>query len=95
MNLWKNRLYMKPVLTKEWQTDKLTYQADIAKAQSAQRDKGIKTYHTMHVNSYVKGFAAFIIFALGHMITFMKCKRMIQCKTIGDRQHSFKNFHLT
>jgi hypothetical protein len=43
MNLWKNRLYMKPVLTKEWQTDK-------AKAQSAQRDKGIKTYHTMHVN---------------------------------------------
>ena len=34
---------MKPVLTKEWQTD-------IAKAQSAQRDKGIKTYHTMHVN---------------------------------------------
>lgn len=51
MNLWKNRLYMKPVLTKEWQTDKLTYQADIAKAQSAQRDKGIKTYHTMHVNT--------------------------------------------
>jgi hypothetical protein len=50
MNLWKNRLYMKPVLTKEWQTDKLTYQTDKAKAQSAQRDKGIKTYHTMHVN---------------------------------------------
>jgi hypothetical protein len=42
---------MKPVLTKEWQTDKLTYQTDKAKAQSAQRDKGIKTYHTMHVNS--------------------------------------------
>ena len=41
---------MKPVLTKEWQTDKLTYQTDKAKAQSAQRDKGIKTYHTMHVN---------------------------------------------
>jgi len=36
---------MKPVLTKEWQTDKLTYQTDKAKAQSAQRDKGIKTYH--------------------------------------------------
>jgi hypothetical protein len=51
MNLWKNRLYMKPVLTKEWQTDKLTYQTDIAKAQSAQRDKGIKACHTMHVNS--------------------------------------------
>ena len=42
MNLWKNRLYMKPVLTKEWQTD-------IAKAQSAQRDKGIKTYHACHI----------------------------------------------
>jgi hypothetical protein len=41
---------MKPVLIKEWQTDKLTYQTDKAKAQSAQRDKGIKTYHTMHVN---------------------------------------------
>jgi hypothetical protein len=35
---------MKPVLTKEWQTD-------ITKAQSAQRDKGIKTYHTMHVKN--------------------------------------------
>jgi hypothetical protein len=30
------------VLTKEWQTD-------IAKAQSAQRDKGIKTYHACHI----------------------------------------------
>jgi hypothetical protein len=42
MNLWKNRLYMKPVLIKKWQTD-------IAKAQSAQRDKGIKTYHACHI----------------------------------------------
>jgi hypothetical protein len=33
----ESRLYMKPVLTKEWQTD-------ITKAQSAQRDKDIKTY---------------------------------------------------
>jgi hypothetical protein len=33
---------------------------------------------------YVKGFAAFIIFALGHMITFMKCKRMMFPMRRGD-----------
>jgi hypothetical protein len=48
---------MKPVLIKKWQTD-------IAKAQSAQRDKGIKTYHACHIMLFFHRFIVRIFFPI-------------------------------